>query len=89
MWQDKVIAVVCIIFAYGNIPTIMNIYRQKNADNIHWQTAGISFFGLCTVAFCMWTLKLYLTCVTDIIVAMCWLIIGTQKIIYSKKIKGE
>ena len=80
-WQDKVLACATVGFIYSLLPQILLNYQLK-VVGISWQTIIITCVGLYIISFCMFTLKVYLFSIANILTAILWTTILIQKIIY-------
>jgi len=82
MWQDKVIALVSIMFTYSLIPQLIDNFKTKTVQ-INWQTIGITVLGLYIMSICFMTIdSMVLARWTNFITATCWLTAGIQKFVY-------
>jgi hypothetical protein len=81
--QDILISITAILFSYSLIPTIFKIIKNSYLSNsLSWQTVIITTIGLFIIAFSMLSLGLLFSFITNIITAVCWLIILILKIRY-------
>ena len=80
-WQDIIISIACIGFAYALIPQIIYCHEIRTVD-IEWQTIIINVICLITMAICMGTLNFWFTMSSNIATCICWAILLIQKIIY-------
>ena len=80
-WQDKVLACVTVGFIYSMLPQIF-LNHQLQIVAISWQTIIITSIGLYIISFCMFTMKVYLFSIANMLTAILWTIILIQKIIY-------
>jgi len=80
-WQDCVISIICIGFAYALIPQIVFSYAIRDVS-MAWQTIILNIIGLAVMAFCMGTLRFWFTMTCNIVTCLCWVTLFTQKIIY-------
>jgi len=87
IWQDVVLLIVSLGFAYALIPQIIMNYKMK-IINIYWTLVLISTLGLFTMGVVLLTLNLILTPIINVISSLLWAIILIQKIVYKKKEKN-
>jgi uncharacterized protein with PQ loop repeat len=81
--QDIIIAIIAILFSYSLIPTIIKIIKNSYLSNtLSWQTVIITTIGLFIMAFSMLNLGLLFSFITNLITAICWLIVLILKIKY-------
>lgn len=80
-WQDFVMTIACIGFAYALIPQIIYCHQTRTVA-MEWQTLIISVIGLYTMAICMGTLKCYFTMFCNIATGLAWTILLIQKSVY-------
>lgn len=80
-WQDIVISIVIIAFAYALIPQIYQGFKQKKGF-INLQTSGITSIGMYVLTFVYFTLSLYFSTIIGFITGTLWAILFFQKLIY-------
>ena len=80
-WQDIVITIVIIAFAYALIPQIYQGFKQKKGF-INLQTSGITSIGMYVITFVYFTLSLYFSTIIGFITGTLWAILFFQKLIY-------
>jgi len=83
IWQDLVIAIVSILFAYALIPQVIKGFREKK-KHIAVQTGLINAAGMYAVAVAYASLGLIFSTIFGIITATLWLVLFIQSIIYKK-----
>ncbi len=81
MWQDIVITVSIILFAYALIPQIVKGFRKRKQD-ILLQTSLITAIGMYAITIAYLTLGLIFSTITAAITGTLWAIIALQKIFY-------
>ncbi|MEK6898087.1 MAG: hypothetical protein AABX28_01880 [Nanoarchaeota archaeon] len=81
IWQDIVISVIIIAFAYALVPQIYQGFKQKRGL-INLQTSLITSIGSYILAGVYLTLEFYFSAVLIFISAILWTILFLQKIIY-------
>ncbi|MBU4070381.1 MAG: hypothetical protein KJ646_05340 [Nanoarchaeota archaeon] len=80
-WQDLIITLANLIFAYALIPQIFQGFKEKKGF-IHLQTGLLSSLGLYFMALAFFTLGLTFSWILAIFNATLWMILFIQKIIY-------
>ncbi|HJX50017.1 MAG TPA: hypothetical protein VJ438_01000 [Candidatus Nanoarchaeia archaeon] len=81
MWQDYLITVVSLIFAYALIPQVIQGFKHKKGY-INFQTALFNTIGMYLVVIAYSTLNLWLSTIIGTFNATMWLLLLIQKIIY-------
>ena len=82
-WQDIVITIANLIFAYSLINQVYYGFKTKKGL-LTLTTSGLSFIGLCSISIAFFTLSLYFSALAALITAILWLILFIQRIIYKK-----
>ena len=83
LWQDIVIPIVHVIFAYSLVYQVYHGFKHKKPA-IAIQTALLTSLGLYTLAFVFITLSLYFSAISSFTVGTLWLILLFQTIIYKR-----
>ena len=81
MWQDIVITISIIFFAYALIPQIIQGFKKRKQD-ILLQTSLITSIGMYAITIAYLTLNLIFSSITAAITGTLWAIIAIQKIFY-------
>ena len=84
IWQDVVLLIVSMFFAYALIPQIIMNYKIKIV-NISWTFVFTSTVGLAVMGSTLLTLGLVMTPIINFISTFLWTIVLIQKIKYGKK----
>ena len=71
-WQDRVMVIVGFLFGAMLIPSLID---SLNGHPINIITSLLTTIGVYTIAVCMWTLKLKLTFIGNIITGTTWLML--------------
>jgi fatty acid desaturase len=83
MWQDILITIVTLFFAYALIPQIVNGFKTKR-KMITTQTSAITFIGMYILCFVYYTLNFFFSTTIAFITGTLWFILFIQSIIYKK-----
>jgi len=81
MWQDNIITLANLIFAYALIPQVLQGFKEKKA-HINFQTGLLTAIGAYTMSFAYYTLHLWFSTIIGTFNATMWLILFLQKILY-------
>ncbi len=81
MWQDIIITISIILFAYALIPQIIKGFKKRKQD-IGLQTSIITAIGMYAITIAYLTLGLIFSTITAAITGTFGAIIAIQKIIY-------
>ncbi|MCK4552797.1 hypothetical protein KAT80_01175 [Candidatus Pacearchaeota archaeon] len=81
IWQDLIITLVNVIFAYALIPQVYQGFKEKKGF-IHIQTGFLNSLGMFLVAFAFFTLGLTFSWIIGAFNATLWMVLFIQKIIY-------
>ncbi len=83
MWQDIVIAIANIMFAYALIPQVYYGFKTRKG-NLTFQTALITTLGLYVSCIAFITLNLIFSGIICMVNGTLWAILLIQKIVYWK-----
>ena len=83
MWQDIIIAIISISFAFALLPQVIHGFKTKR-KTITVSTALITVVGVYIMVFIYLTLKLYFSAIIQVINGTLWLILFIQSIAYKK-----
>jgi len=81
IWQDTVITIANIVFAYAIIPQVIKGFRDK-VGHIAFQTGLLNSFAMYAMAFAFFSLGLFFSGIVGTFNATMWLLLFAQKIIY-------
>jgi len=81
MWQDTVITISVILFAYALIPQVIQGFKKKKQE-ITLQTSLITLIGMLAITITYFSLNLIFSTLTGAIAVILWTIIAMQKIFY-------
>ena len=84
MWQDKVMSLASVLFAYALIPQIFHSIKNKYVD-IKLQTIIITTIGLVLLIISTGTLNFIYATVVNLITFSCWSILLILKLKYGEK----
>ncbi len=73
MWQDYAIAAIVYMFVAVTIPQVIDVVRGRTSLNLI--TAGPTFLGNYGLAYIFFTLELWLSVISAILIATLWLIL--------------
>lgn len=83
VWQDIIITIVNIIFAYALIPQVYQGFKNKKGY-INIQTGLLNTLGMYAMAFAFFSLNLTFSWIIGTFNATMWLLLFIQGIIYKK-----
>ena len=83
VWQDIIITVVNLIFAYALIPQVYQGFRNKKAY-INIQTGFLNTGGMYAMAFAFFSLGLTFSWIIGAFNATMWLLLFIQGMIYKR-----
>jgi hypothetical protein len=83
MWQDVVISIVMVLFAYALIPQIIRGFKIKR-KLVSVQTSLITCLGMYVLSYVYSTLNLNFSVIVSLITGTLWLILFIQSLIYKK-----
>lgn len=72
MWQDTVIAVVCILFGFILLPLLRDVIR---GNSINIVTAGLTTAGLYIMGYAFFTLGLWVSFIAEVFSGTIWLLL--------------
>ncbi len=81
VWQDLIITLVNVLFAYALIPQVYQGFKEKKGF-IHLQTGFLNSLGMFLMAFAFFTLGLTFSWIMGTFNAILWMVLFIQKIIY-------
>ena len=81
MWQDKIIAITSIMFAYALAVQVYHGFEKKRGI-VHLQTSTIFALGSMILTFVFYTLGLFFTAGISFINGLLWISLFVQKITY-------
>jgi hypothetical protein len=84
MWQDTVIAVVCILFGFILLPLLRDVMR---GDAINIFTAGLTTVGLYVMAYAFFTLEFWVSFSSEVFSGTVWLLLFIFSIKHNKRRK--
>jgi hypothetical protein len=84
MWEDYALFLCGCIFAYGLVPQIFKNRKLQDASFISWQLAILYSVAVTIAGIACFSLKLYITCASNVFQLICWGIIIYQKLHYKK-----
>ena len=71
-WQDRVIAVVNVLFGFILIPAILD---SAAGHTINIMTSLPTMIGIFVLAICFYTMKLKMAFVAEVFIGMMWMIL--------------
>ncbi len=77
-WQDIVISICQICFIIAMIPSFRSLHKP------HVATSVMNFVLVCIITTCLFTLKLWFSGATALLVAIGWGVLAIQKIRLNK-----
>ena len=83
IWQDYAITIIVYLFVAVTIPQLRDIIKRKSSLNIF--TAGATSIGNFGLAYVFFTLDLWLSVTSSILIATLWLLL----FIFSMRNKKE
>ena len=83
VWQDIVVAIANLLFAYSLIWQVFYGFKKKKAL-ISIQTSLLTCIGLYALAVCYFTLNLYISTIIGLFSGTMWLVLFIQSLIYEK-----
>ncbi|MBU3906733.1 MAG: hypothetical protein KKA64_00610 [Nanoarchaeota archaeon] len=83
MWQDVVIAIVNVLFAYSLVYQVYVGFRDKKGF-LSLQTSILTTIGLYAVAFVYFSLNLYLSTIISFFNGGMWFLLLFQRLVYKK-----
>lgn len=83
VWQDIVISIANLLFAYSLVYQVWRGYKKKKGF-ISLQTSLLTAIGLLALTIAFFTLGLYLSTVTSAFSGTMWLLLFIQGLIYEK-----
>jgi len=86
MWQDTVIAVVCILFGFILLPLLRDVIR---GDSINIFTAGLTTVGLYVMAYAFFTLEFWVSFSAEVFSGTVWLLLFIFSIKHNKRRKHQ
>ncbi len=81
MWQDQLIAVTSILFAYALAVQVYHGFEKKKGL-VHLQTSTIFAVGSLILAYSFYTLGLFFAAIVSLMNGSLWVFLFVQKIIY-------
>lgn len=81
VWQDLVITIVTILFAYAMIPQIYYGFRKK-IGAITYQFSIVNIFAMTALTVTYYSLGLIFATIVNSILTILWIILLIQRIIY-------
>ena len=81
VWQDIVIFIVNIIFAYALVPQVWKGFKEKKS-HIAFQTGILTTTGMYALVIAFFSLGLFFSGIIGTFNATMWLILFIQSIIY-------
>jgi hypothetical protein len=84
MWQDWIITIVNIVFAYALIPQVYQGFKNKKAY-INFQTGLLNTLGMYAMSFAYYSLNLTFSWIIGALNATLWLVLFIQTNIYKKE----
>jgi hypothetical protein len=80
-WQDIVITVTIILFAYALVPQVIKGFKRKKQDVV-LQTSIITSLGMYVLTFTYLTLGLKFSTITAGLTGTLWAVIAIQRMVY-------
>jgi uncharacterized membrane protein len=80
-WQDIIITIVNLVFAYALIPQVYQGFKDKKGY-INFQTGLLNTVGMYLMAIAYFSLNLFFSAIIGNFNAAMWLLLFTQRIIY-------
>ncbi len=80
-WQDIVITISIILFAYALVPQIIKGFKKRKQD-IALQTSILTSAGMYAITIAYFTLNLTFSTIISAIGGTLWAVIAIQKIFY-------
>jgi len=81
MWQDIIITIVNLIFAYALVHQVLKGFKDKKA-HIHFQTGLLNTMGMYAMAVAYLTLGLWFSTIIGTFNATMWLLLFLQGLLY-------
>jgi len=83
MWQDVVVTIVSVIFAYAMIPQIIYGFKKKKGV-ITYQFSGLNMTCMIALIIAYYSMGLVFATIASIVILIGWITLFIQKIIYKE-----